>query len=134
MNGSLLDLCLLEWCKLFTDLRGKQFWKRIVDDPDAFKDGLFKEISVNEDDWTKYLRKVKRYRDKFVAHLDSDKFMNLPDLDIAFKSIEYYFRYLGDLPEGNEVLAGFPSDLALYYEQCLREGRKEYYLNLTQPY
>ena len=30
LNGNFFDTCVLEWCKLFGEQRGKHFWKRIV--------------------------------------------------------------------------------------------------------
>jgi hypothetical protein len=42
VNGNFLDICVLEWCKLFADQRGKHYWGTIVKDPAGFKAGLLR--------------------------------------------------------------------------------------------
>ncbi|WP_424318912.1 hypothetical protein [Candidatus Methylomirabilis sp.] len=35
-NGNFLDICVLEWCKLFGDSRAQHHWKKVTSDPDKF--------------------------------------------------------------------------------------------------
>ena len=42
VSNSLLNMCILEWCKLFCEKDGKHFWKNGVEDEREFKNGLFK--------------------------------------------------------------------------------------------
>jgi hypothetical protein len=39
VNGNFLDLCVLEWCKLFGNRKGRHFWRQVVSDPGAFRGG-----------------------------------------------------------------------------------------------
>ncbi|MCD4674473.1 MAG: hypothetical protein K8S18_00550 [Desulfobacula sp.] len=44
VNGNFIDICVLEWCKIFGDLRGKHSWKKAISDPKSFKDGGYYRI------------------------------------------------------------------------------------------
>jgi len=68
VNGNFMDNCVLEWCKLFADQWGKHFWGKVVSNPDTFRQELFQELNVSEQDFLAYVREVREYRDKFVAH------------------------------------------------------------------
>src|SRR6266571_8412423 len=83
VNGNFLDICVLEWCKLFGDSRGKHYWRKVISDPTAFFKGLLKKLGMTEAEFTAYINEIKKYRDKFVAHLDSELIMNIPRLDVA---------------------------------------------------
>jgi hypothetical protein len=70
INGNCLDIAVLEWCKLFADRRDPHHWLNIIKDIDTFRYGLFGLVG-GEEYFDAYINKVKIYRDKFVAHLDS---------------------------------------------------------------
>ena len=36
VSNNFLDMCVLDWCKLFGERDGNYSWKRIFTDPDAF--------------------------------------------------------------------------------------------------
>lgn len=53
VNGNFMDICVLEWCKLFTDKkRGKHYWGKVITDGASFFDGLLKSLvgSIYEKD------------------------------------------------------------------------------------
>ncbi|MFL9998747.1 hypothetical protein PQR34_45335, partial [Paraburkholderia sediminicola] len=45
-NGNFLDICVLEWCKLFADKKAKQGWRRVVSDPITFYAGLLESLGL----------------------------------------------------------------------------------------
>lgn len=73
------------------------------------------------------IKAMRHYRDKFVAHLDTDLIMQIPMLDTAQSSVWFYHAYLVQ----HEAKAGELSGLAdridsmtLGYDQCVVEARE----------
>jgi hypothetical protein len=91
-----LDVCVLEWCKLFADRRGQHHWRRIIDidDHDGVEADLYRRLSVTPDEFAKLIEKAKHYRDKFIAHLDEERIMRLPNLELAKKSVVFLYGRL----------------------------------------
>src|ERR1700733_933850 len=90
VNGNFLDQCVLEWCKLLGDLRGEHHWRQIVTDAAIFETELLRHLGMNAAEFDDYIKQMREYRDKFVAHLDSDRVMNPPRLDTALSSVKFY--------------------------------------------
>ena len=127
-HGNLLDVAVLDWCKLFgsdDEDRQRLHWKKVFGDEDAFRAGLFAHVQLDQDAWCGYWQQMKKYRDQHVAHLDFNRrdVSHYPDLGPALKSVCYYYsrlivelRAMGDAP--------FPDDLSLYYEEFLAQADK----------
>lgn len=126
VNGNFLDICVLEWCKLFGDTRGKHYWKKGVSNQAAFSDGLFQQLEMSENAFNSYVTEMRTYRDKYVAHLDSNERFDIPKLEITKDSAIYLYNYLLD----NEDEGGFfndgPADAAIFYKNVLKEGLSVY--------
>src|ERR1035437_6199957 len=75
-NGNFLDIAVLEWCKLFADTRGKHFWRKAISADVSFQEGLLAELGLTETEFEDYVNQVRAYRDKFIAHLDSEEVMH----------------------------------------------------------
>jgi hypothetical protein len=131
-NGNFLDACVLEWCKLFGDEKGEHHWARIVSDPTSFEQRLLLTLGISRPDFDAQIEKIRLYREKFVAHLDSDKVMNIPDLEIAKKAVLFYQKYiLSDEARATDLLGPVPEaspcyDLDSLYERRFNEARPEY--------
>ena len=125
-NGNFIDICVLEWCKLFADKRGKQYWEIVVADTSAFKAGLLNDLGIDEVAFARAVERMREYRDKFLAHLDSEEIMNIPDLDIPKKAAWYYYAYI----VANETIEGdfsnFDSTLDFLYKQMEKEAAAAY--------
>ena len=90
-----LDICVLEWCKLFAEERGsKHHWRRVIDDRDRFEADLYATLNVTADEFVDLIKKAKHYRDKFVAHRDEDRIMRPPNLDLPKKSVVFLYERL----------------------------------------
>jgi hypothetical protein len=50
VSGNFIDICVLEWCKLFADPNGKHHWSKIVSDPTSFKTQLLDHLGIDETD------------------------------------------------------------------------------------
>lgn len=93
-NGNFLDICVLEWCKLFGESRGQHNWRKVVTDQTKFSAALLHAVGRTEAEFEVYIVEMRTYRDKFVAHLDSEKIMNIPKLRMARKSVSFFYGYL----------------------------------------
>jgi len=131
-NGNFLDTCVLEWCKLFGDEKGEHYWGKIVSDPRSFEKGLLSSLGIGGSEFKTHIARIRRYRDKFIAHLDSDKVMNIPDLEIAKRAVLFYQKYVLDFEaQASDLLGPLPDlnpcyDLKSLYDSRLSEARKEY--------
>jgi hypothetical protein len=76
--SNFLDIAVLEWCKLFADHNGKHTWEKALTDPTNFKADLLRILAISGDELAAYIEKMRKYRDKFLAHLD-----DLPVMDIS---------------------------------------------------
>lgn len=126
VNGNFLDICILEWCKLFGERSGKHYWKKIVDDESNFKSAMFAKIGITQIELDNYVNYIKNYRDKFVAHLDSDEVMNIPQLNIALSTVIFYHGYVVKICADSSILHGLPTDLESYYKKCYSDAEKAY--------
>lgn len=125
-NANFLDICVLEWCKLFADKEGKHYWGKIVAEPVGFKSALLHYLGVDETALAKEIKIMVRYRDKFIAHLDSDYVMDLPKLDIPKKAVWFYYAYLKEHEATGENLAELGLELDALYEALEKEAIAAY--------
>ena len=115
--GNLLDVAVLEWCKVFgSDAEGTH-WKSIVDDHDAFRSSLLAKLKIDDAGWRVYRDSMKDYRDTLIAHHNEDQAPDIyPTLDLALEASYFYYEYLlQELRELGETR--FPDDLREYSEE-----------------
>lgn len=125
-NGNFIDVCVLEWCKLLGDPKGKHNWYNIVSDPNSFQSQLLGHLGITEAEFDEEIEKMRRYRDKFLAHLDSDYVMDIPTLDIAKKSVWFYYAHVVNHEAQPGDLAGLVYDLDTGYAECEAEAAGVY--------
>lgn len=135
VNGNFLDCSVLEWCKLFVDTKnrrpGEHRWDNVVADKVSFKAGLLDHIGDIDKDGEDfaYLKMVmSTYRDKFVAHLDEHNIGQIPDMEMANKSVKFYHQYIVYNEANPGDLAELPTNLDDYYLMCYQEAQKIYVL------
>lgn len=121
ITNNCLDICVLEWCKLFGNKNNPHCWKKFVSDAAEFEIGLLHQIQSGPKDFQNYVNQMKNYRDKWVAHLDSAKIMQPPKLDIAKASTVFYHDYIikKEAPEHD-------MDIAQFYIDCEAEAAGAY--------
>ena len=78
VNSNFLDVAVLEWCKLFADPKAKHHWKKVVSNPEAFWESLLQKLGQEEVYFGSYCKQMRVYRDKFLAHLDAERTMQIP--------------------------------------------------------
>lgn len=127
-NSNFLDIAVLEWCKLFADRNGKHHWKKVVPAPDNFLSALLQEIGITEGVYNAHCEETKTYRDKFVSHLDAERMMHIPRLDVVIDSTMFLYDLVKN--EYQEYLPDAPQNLRAFYQERLEHGRL-HYLNTT---
>jgi hypothetical protein len=125
-NGNFIDMCVLEWCKLFADHKDKHHWQNIVADKAHFEKELFGRSSVSKLELGKQVRAMRRYRDKFIAHLDSDRIMQIPSLDIPKKTTWFYYAYVVANEAGALGSGRFDPDIESLYRKMEKEAEAAY--------
>jgi hypothetical protein len=108
-HGNFIDICVLDWCKLFADRRGEHHWRRVIDEPDRFAADLYTSLGVTTDEFTTLITNIKLYRDKFVAHLDQERTMLLPSLEVARKAIAFLHERLAQQARSYGDWQGLPT-------------------------
>ena len=128
-NSNFLDIAVLEWCKLYADSKAYHSYRKVVVDPRHFLPQMYSDYRATEQEWAAYLKEMKTYRDKFIAHLDKKNTMYIPEMDFAQFSINYiYDTMLGE--QDQNVFKGLPTNLNEYSENCNLEAT-EYYANVA---
>jgi hypothetical protein len=125
-DGNFIDMAVMEWCKLLGDDRALHGWRKIVSDPTAFERDMLASVGVTAEEFKVVISSMRRYRDKFLAHLDSDAVMLIPDLEVAQKAAWFYYRHIwaneiDPIPRGSA-----PSDLDMFYRERLAAGTAVY--------
>lgn len=124
INGNFIDICMLEWCKLFGDLRAQHHWSKCITDSSMFLAGLYDHTGLNEATFEAYRLEVREYRDKFVAHLDELNQMQIPQLQPALDSVRYLYQFMLEHEDDVDAFHDAPRNANARYQRHLREGRE----------
>ncbi len=126
VNNS-LDICVLEWCKLFGSKKDKHNWSKVVRDRDQFESDMLLSLNISAAKMSDNTQKVLTYRDKFVAHLDFENIMYPPELDFCLDTVSYLFNHLINNELENEIVDKLATeDLVWFYKHHLELGGKFY--------
>ena len=123
LNGNFIDTCLLEWCKLFGDLRAMHHWSKVVSDPTDFLARLHESTKLDTAQFEAYRLEVRMYRDKFVAHLDNLNSAQIPRIQPAIDSARLLYNYLVAEEDDAGAFHNAPRSANAQYQNYLREGR-----------
>lgn len=123
INGNFLDIAVLEWCKLFGDYKDKHHWKKVAHTDSQFKERMFEELQIKQTDLDRIHGSIKAYRDKFVAHLDSEETMNIPKISEGFEMVCFYYKEVKSLCNR---ISDWPESLESFYKKHYEIGLKQY--------
>ena len=129
VSANFLDISVLVWCKLLGDEKDRHFWRNVVTDPAAFEASLLANLGMTASDFVDLAKKMRRYRDKFVAHLDSDAKMDIPRLTAALAANSFYHGHIVTVEAAAGDLFGLADTgekFAKGYEQCFKEAQRAY--------
>lgn len=126
INTNFIDMAVLEWCKLFV-AREEHSWQNVVTDKAGFEAALLADAGISKADFEAYILVMRTYRDKFLAHLDSRREMNVPDMEIAKKTAAFYHRYLLANENDNATYApDLDFDIEKFFTDCAAEAEAFY--------
>ncbi len=83
-------------------------------------------LGIDDVAFQREIEVMRKYRDKFIAHLDSESVMNIPALDIAKKAVWVYHSYIVQHEAQPGDLAELPVELDAGYTQCEQEAHRIY--------
>jgi hypothetical protein len=130
INSNFIDMAVLEWCKLFGEEKHElHHWQWIIDNIDkrrAFKGGLLQTLACEKRDWSALRNRAIKYRNVFLAHLGSNRKMELPHLELIRRSVIYYATYLFEHENDRRTYGTLHGDPEAYYQHHLREGLQFY--------
>lgn len=134
VDNNFIDHSVLEWCKLFADDRAEQGWREVVDKAklEAFEGCLLGTLGMDATAFGAMCKdEVRSYRDKFVAHLDSEEIMTPPHLDPMWGAVRFYFRHVMTHEMEPAEAAKFRAEMGGgeitdYFTRCFAEARKVY--------
>jgi hypothetical protein len=75
---------------------------------------------------------MRDYRDKFIAHLDNELIMNIPELEPARTVIIFYYRHIVEVEAQPGDLAELPSldHFVRGHNKCAQEAAEIYRMDL----
>jgi len=59
IDANFIDMAVIEWCKLFSDRRGKHFWANVVTDPSGFERAMLAHLGVTTDELASYVYEMR---------------------------------------------------------------------------
>lgn len=125
-NANALDIAVLEWCKLFADREGKHHWTRVVVSRTEFRIKLLGVLGMSEPEFQQFVRTVLRYRNKFVAHLDEESTMHIPELRALRRSSAFLYDWLRADAKNAMYLQDATHSAKSFYDFFYRHGREEH--------
>gem|GEM_PF-4642624 len=119
-----IDIATLDWLHLFGSDKDDLHWKKIVKDVPAFRSSLFASLGLYEQGWKSYRETVKTYRDKDVAHIEVRPRGWVPEMTLALKAADLYYKYvLSELSHFRDY-SNEPADLIAYFEDSQRQTER----------
>lgn len=132
-NNNFLDMCVLEWCKLFAEKGGKHYWGKVIEDSATFETRLLSHLGLADEEFQGSITVMKGYRDRFVAHLDEDRTMIIPRMDVAQRAVWFYHGQIVSKEAAANDLVGLATDLDTGYKICMIEAQSVYQLVRSRP-
>lgn len=120
VHGNFVDVCVLEWCKLFGNRNGKYHWMNVTSDPETFRRELLDVHGIDDAELKRLWNEGKDYRDDFVAHTETQETTSVPKLNVPYLLVKFYFRRLqSDFP-ALIACEKLPQHFDRYYDNCLK--------------
>ena len=124
VHGNFIDVCALEWCKLFGSRSGKYHWSNTLTDPERFRREMLNAHSIDDASLESLWNEVKNYRDDFVAHSEEQETTAIPNMNVPYVLVEFYFGKLQyDFP-ALQTNNSLPTNFDWYYDARLKEAER----------
>ena len=102
IDAHLLQAAML-WCMIFgSDGCNPTHWKNLAkaqteNFKTSFRKGLPKSLGIDWQDWQQYWKDMKEFRSKYAAHRELVYDRDVPNLDLALKTVFYYDSWVREL-------------------------------------
>ena len=129
VNSNFLDMGVIDWCKLFGENRENHHWSQIFEDVNRrrlFKKSLHDGLNCNRAQWKELRDGMLAYRHRFLAHLDEQREMQIPKLELAINAAIFYHHFLMSQENDGRTYGTLPDNGHAYNECCHAEGLKFY--------
>jgi hypothetical protein len=126
VNANFMDLCVLEFCKLFADQKGKHHWRKVITDQPNFHAGLLAKLTMTNAGFNEYIESMKFYRDKYLAHLDDETGGRYPTLGSGKIAAAYLFDYLLENEDEGSFFPDAGGTAADFYQDRKEEAEVAY--------
>jgi hypothetical protein len=123
LNNNFIDMSVIEWYKLFGDYKDKHHWNNVMHHDQTFKIRMFESLNIHQSDLDEVHSSIKSYRDKFVAHLDSEEIMNIPKLENALRMVFFYYSEVKKICDST---VDWPGSLEYFYEEHFNKAIRQY--------
>jgi hypothetical protein len=111
---------------LFTDGGGRHHWRKVVVDQVAFRAELYSAVRMTRRQFRNSAERVTTYRNKFVAHLDDERVMNIPRMRLVRQSTACLYDHLLHEDAGRGFLTDAVGPASGFYSDMYRGAREEY--------
>ena len=118
-----IDIAVLDWFHLFGYHNDDLHWKQVVADIDSFRQQLFCQVNMTEDEWKSYREEIKTYRDKDIAHIEVRPTSHVPEMSIALQAVTCYYEHVLNELTGFGDYSNWPEDLSEYYQRSLEQTK-----------
>lgn len=124
-RNNFLEMAFLDWCKLFSEKRGKHHWSKILPDEPSFMSALLSDLAITEAQFKDFTQSVAHYRDKVIAHADIYDVIDIPKLDTIISSTIYLYEKLREHC-GCEPTPAAPDNLKATFLRVQNEGSDQF--------
>ena len=103
--NAFLGVATITWCNVFGATKGNLHWSKTIRNitkeiEQDFKNRIYSSTGLNEQEYQKYQRNIKKFRDKYIAHLDLNwqaHIKKVPHFDTALTVAKEYRQWVYDL-------------------------------------
>jgi len=87
---------------------------------------LLDHIRLTREIFYAYIQEMRTYRDKFVAHLDEEEQMQIPNLSPAIKSAQFLYQHLLNAENDCDAFQDASQSGVAYFREFLKMARDVY--------
>ena len=125
-HGNFYFIAVLHWCKLFGDPKSGLYWDKVIEEPDVFYRRMLKHVKISQTEFEDYKTEIRKFRDKYVAHLDDELPPKFPKLEVMRKTASFLYDYLKQ-KDGRWILPpSAPETSAKHSREMLSEAQATY--------
>ncbi len=85
--------------------------------------GMFDKLNINQEDLDFTYKSFRDYRDKYIAHLDSDEVFQIPEVS---KGLNMVFFYYNEVKALCESVADWPNSIEEFYNEHYQKALRQY--------